>query len=404
MTPATTHPAPLFITGIARAGTNLLARMLSAHPAVEVAIDPYMPLLRSFRNAVIWRHFDESTAARYSTAPFQDYYFTNERLQIMDAIQASDLDIAFADGERAALLQAVCARAELESPDLEPLLGRLSGTTYRELFDSALAIIVEARSASGCKWVGMKEVWTVEFCAVLARAYSQAKFIVIMRDPRAVVASMHKLAEKDVTQRAHTLSYARHWRKYAAFCTFYASQPSLRERFYVVQYENLVSDPARGARALCEFLGLHVVPEMEQSDGFWDPATRTVWRGNSSYAERIEGIDAALAERWKMTLDPAALALIELACGPEMRLFGYAPSTSVSVADPQALDFLVRDSKMPASWRSDLGDVQQDYGFELFRLAALHAQSLTDEKTIRRCFLFSSVLDAVRSASLHTTA
>ena len=404
MTPATPHPAPLFITGTARAGTNLLARMLSAHPAVEVAIDPYMPLLRSFRNAVISRHCDESTAARYSTAPFQDYYFTDERLQVMDAIQAADLDIAFAQEERSALVQAVTERAGLESPDLEPLLGQLSGATYRELFDSALAIIVEARSAAGCEWVGMKEVWSVEFCSALARAYPHARFVVIMRDPRAVVASMHQLAEKDVTQRAHTLSYARHWRKCAAFCTFYASQPWLSGRFHVVRYEDLVADRARGACAVCDFLGLQVVPEMECGDGFWDPATRTMWRGNSSYAARVEGTATAIAERWRTTLDPAALALIELVCGPEMALFGYAPSMSRSVADPQALEFLIRDSEMPGSWRSDLENVQEDYGFELFRLAAFHAQSLTDEKTIRRCFLFSSVLDAVRSASLRIPA
>jgi hypothetical protein len=405
MSLAARSPAPLFITGTARAGTNLLARLLSYHPSVEIAIDPYMPLLRSFRNAAISNRCDAVIAARYTAAPFQDYYFTDERLGVMDVIQAADLDLPFDNAEAPALREAIKARAGLESPDLEPLLGRLSGKTFRALFDSALALIAAARDASECAWVGTKEVWSVEFCAALARAYPRAKFIVIMRDPRAVVASMHKLAEKDATQRAHTLSYLRHWRKCAAFCTHYDSLPLLSGRFQVVRYEDLVSEPARTARVLCDFLSLEFVPGMEQTEGFWDPATRSMWYGNSSYTERVSGIETGLAERWRTSLDPAVLALVELACGPEMRLFGYGPLVAEPIGpDPHVLDFLARDDQAQLSWRSDLQDVQQDYGFELFRIAAAGLQALQNEKMIRRCFLFETALAAIRGNRASVTA
>jgi hypothetical protein len=389
-------PAPLFVIGTARAGTNLLARLLSAHPAIEIAIDPYLPLLRAFRNAAIEERCDAAVAAGYTAAPFQDYYFSDERLSVMDAIQQAELDLPFDPAQRPQLIASIRARAALEAPDLDPLLERLAGTTYRELFDSALAIVADSRKARACRWVGAKEVWAIEFCAPLARAYAAAKFVVIVRDPRAVVASMHKLAEKDPTQRAHTLSYLRHWRKCAAFCIEYAADPLLRDRLHVVGYEDLVADPGRCARELCRFLEVDFVADMEHTEGFWDPATRSLWRGNSSYAERVTGIDGALAQRWRTTLEPGAATLSDLVCGPEMRLFGYEPVAQSAAGEGEALEFLLRDDRAELSWRSDLGDIQQDYGFELFRAATARSSAVMDETILRRCFLFTSVCDALR--------
>ena len=53
--------APLFVTGTARSGTNLVARMLDAHPEVSVACDPYFPLFHSLRNARGLRVHQEAT-------------------------------------------------------------------------------------------------------------------------------------------------------------------------------------------------------------------------------------------------------------------------------------------------------------------------------------------------------
>ena len=397
------QPSFLFITGTARSGTNLVSRLLSAHPAVTVAIDPFLPLIRSFRNAVIRDRCDAEMALRFTEAPFQDYYFTDERLAVMDAIQEADLGMAFDSGERNGLLSALRARASLESPDVVPLLDRLSGMTFRELFDSALAMVGETRGSTGWRYVGIKEVWTIEFCAALARAYGDGKFIVIMRDPRAVVASMHTLAEKDSSQRAHTLSYARHWRKCAAFCKHYQKLPLLKNRFHMVRYEDLVADPESVTRRLCEFLEIDFLPQMTQTDNFWDPATKKLWQGNSSYTDRLGGIDRKSADRWRDTLDQSALKVIELACAPEMNLFDYQSSgpCGCMISDPEIFDFLLRDGATKCSWRSDFGDVQLDYGFELFRHALIGTRNAAqDPVVLRRAFLFNDLLDVIQQKAL----
>jgi len=67
-------------------------------------------------------------------------------------------------------------------------------------------VVKQIRKATRRKWVGMKEVWIIEFLTPLARAYPEARFIVIMRDPRAVIASMQALARSDPSQLAHTIA------------------------------------------------------------------------------------------------------------------------------------------------------------------------------------------------------
>ena len=387
----------LFVTGTARSGTTLLAQMLNAHPSVAVALDPYLPLFRSFRNASIRSNCEASTAGRFVTGPLQDYYFTDERLTVMDAVQAGTLDAAFNASERDDLLTALTGRAGLAAPELVPLLAELFGRTYRELFDRAFANVAEARNARQKRWVGVKEVWSVEFCKPLAAAYPNAKFIVIMRDPRAVVASMHKLAAKDVTQRAHTLSYARHWRKFVGFYDHYLRSDEFRGRLLVIRYEDLVASPQSVAGRLCEFLGIDLEPEMTAANGYGGRSTGSTWRHNSSHDTVGRGIDGSLAARWRTELEPTAGRLVELVCGPEMGLLGYRADGEATEFS-EVLEFFMQDHEKPCSWRSDLGYPHLDFQMELERRTLLSGTNVVgDRQGLRRNFLFEDMFKLLRS-------
>lgn len=71
-----TSYSPLFVFGLARTGTNLLAGMLNAHGSVVLELDPLLPFLKASRNAIVQTCAPESVADRFDPlAPFQDYYF-----------------------------------------------------------------------------------------------------------------------------------------------------------------------------------------------------------------------------------------------------------------------------------------------------------------------------------------
>src|SRR5262245_26296819 len=101
---------PLFVSGTARGGTNLAIMMASVHPAVELVQDPFLALLKSFRNTLIGKAglpgFDLQS-------PLDEYYYFDERLAVMRAIQEADFNLAFDQSGLDALRTALAARMSL---------------------------------------------------------------------------------------------------------------------------------------------------------------------------------------------------------------------------------------------------------------------------------------------------
>jgi hypothetical protein len=381
----------LFVTGTARGGTNLVARMLDAHPAATVAVDPFFPLFRSLRDAFL-------RARGFTVAPgfpLQDYYCSDDRIAALDAVQDGSLGVGVGRADVARLRADLTARACDDAADVVPFLDLVAGETYRELFDGAVAAVAAARSARD-GWVGCKEVWVVELFRSIARACPDARFVLVHRDPRAVLASLLALAAVDPTQRAHPLSYARHWRKAVAFGEHYGRDPLFAGRLCTVRYEDVVADPAAAALELSAFLDLEYDDAMLGRDGFVDRARGGVWRGNSSYTDAQPGVADDRVDRWRTSLDPRALALVELVCGPELALAGYEPGADDPDEDV-VLAYLEEVDRNAGSWRSDLGDPRRDLECERARRRLLSDDG-ADTAAARRAFLFEEVFAAARSA------
>lgn len=388
-------PRPLFLTGIARGGTNLVARMLAAHPEAMVAIDPFLPLYKSLRNAIVRRAADPEIRDFDEGEPLHDSYFSARDRRILDRIERSDLEIPFEEGEWPGLAERLAARAAEEAGDLVPHLGRLAGArTYREIFARTLDLVASARGAERRRWVGSKDVWTIDFFPALARAFPEARFIVIRRDPRGVVASNEPA--RGSTDYGHPFSYARHWRKQVAMSLHFAGDPLLAERCRTVVYEDLVSDPEASMRSLCRFLEIDFAAEMLDASRFHDYTRNAPWTANTSFGP-FEGIHPAPRDRWRSTLDGALARTVEFLCGPEMTLAGYDAGTGLDRPGPEVLRCFLDRSADAASWRSTTGDPQSDLGFELFRRELLGLpEPVRDEELVRRSFLYDDVHRALR--------
>lgn len=391
--------APLFVTGLARSGTTLLGRMLGAHPEVEVASDPLLPVFASFRSAVL-------TAARKAgddvvdpALPFQDYYFTDPRIRTLDRMQAASLDLPLPPGEQERLAGVLPGRAKDEAADLLDHLGRIRGGTYAEYLASALNVVADARATSKTRYVGVKEVWILELFPALLRAFPDARFLLVMRDPRANLHSMLALNDRYPAEAGQALSYARHWRKHAAFCWRHLGDPELARRFLVLRYEDLVLDPERCARIICRLLDVSYDPTMVELERRIDPAHGRTWNNNSSFGFSRSGVSSESVERWREGMPGPIRKLVELVCSPEMLLHGYEPSRIEGVSpDPEVLAYLIESGEAVYNWRTDLQDVQQDYGFELFRHALLRlSEPPADVNLVRRSFLFVQLYAHLRT-------
>jgi Sulfotransferase family len=376
--------------------------MLGAHPGIEMAVDPLFPLFRSLRNALV-RHSGDPVVQALSdpSAPLQDYYFTADRIRVLDAIQAGELDVPFDDAEREVLQEQLAARAGIESPHLAERLRALRGATYRELFDECFRTISDEGGAAAGDVVGTKEVWVIEFFAALRHEYPDLRLIVVQRDPRAIVASNLGMARTDPAQVAHVVSFARHWRKQEAFVAHYRANPELAGSLLVVRYEHVLSDPRGTAEAVCAFLGIPVDPAMIDPTAYRG-ADGGVWTANTSFESSGPGIRPELAERWRRSLPPTTVALVELVCGAEMEVAGYEPVSSDGGARPgsDVLADIVDANSREWSWRSDLGDPRRDFDCEVARRAMIEdADTPLHAAGTREAFLFPEALADLRGAA-----
>ena len=391
--------SPLFISGLARSGTNLLSRMIVAGNNASIAIHGFQPVFKAFRNSLVMQKGAVNIRANFDPAsPFGDGYFTREKRETLDLVLNADLSLQVDPNDRQPLQALIEARCSDDATDLLPLLYKLNLTRdYGATIQSIIDIVAEARGNSAHKWVGAVDTWHIDSFPALARQYSNARFIVIMRDPRANTASNQKGAEEHT--RANALSYLRQWRKYTALCRQFEKGP-FSQRFKWVRYEDLLLLPEETCRTVCDFLTIPFDPVMLDSSNYFDHGTGRLWRGNSSFKTVKKGFDTARIEHWRTFLDSPTIALADFVCGPDMVDLGYVPEMDC-ITDDQPTSILEHLTKINDDafwWRSDFADPQLDFGFEMVRRELLRLPEASDDVSlIRRNFLFEDTYAALRS-------
>jgi hypothetical protein len=388
---------PLFLFGIARSGTNLLAGMLNARRDVHIALDPLMPYFNSLQTALASRCGDAAVAERFAGgAVFQDGYFDPAVRALLDVVLSGELKLALSSALSAELVHRISVRAALESPALAAALVAARGATFDELLRDILDGI-GAHSGEALAWCGSKEVWTTDFVPLLARALPEARFILIRRDPRAILASLIAMMRSDPSQAAHTVSYMRHWRKEVALGHAFADAAALKNRLLIVRYEELAAAGEANARRLCAFLEL----PFDQSMLTPVAVDGAVSFGNSSF-EAMRGIAATSIERWRAKLDSATTRTIECHCGPEMLTDGYELTNTAPVWPDATVEQFVREAHAsPGSWRSDSGDTRADLAHEARRWDMMGGRASPSNAEIRTHFLFASVFEKLRKFSVN---
>jgi hypothetical protein len=372
---------PLFIFGIARGGTNLIARALAEHRQVAMVLDILMPVFRLWRNLACAAGLPDDAKRRFDpAAPFQDYYFHRDGAALLQTLFAAGGDLPVSAQARAELREAVVARTALEHPDLAQTMGKLDGATISAIFSSILEIVRDQGGRADLAYVGFKEVWTIDFLPALARLFPEARFIVIHRDPRAVVTSLLAMGRKDETQKAHAVSYMRHWRKQVVLAQAFAADRSYGPRLAGIRFEDLCAKPGLELARICESLGIGVEPEMLRPGGDWP--------GNSSFGPRLAHIDAQAVERWRSTIAPALLETVDFHCGREMRMIGYKPDHERGVLTPGIVETVREFDADPGKWRSDACDWQTGLAWECLRQQT--ETMAWPEDLARRCFLIPS--------------
>ena len=273
---------PFFIVACARSGTTLLRAMLDRHP--EVAIVPESHFITE-----LWE-----TRRRYGAEG-----------------RVSD---------REAFLRDLGANPRFRLWDLprdllREEMDRLEGAaTFAEAVTAPFRAY--ARWKGKGRW-GDKTPVYVEDIPLLAALFPHARFVHVLRDGRDVALSMMDLDRLHRGPASPALFWARRVRRGRA------DGSALGPRRYTeLRYEDLVEDPERALRPLCEFLDLPFDPAvLEHREGGSDLVPEPLrWMHRRLDLPPTKGL-----RDWRTEMSPRDAARFQVVAGSALAEFGYPP-------------------------------------------------------------------------------
>lgn len=279
--------SPIFIVGANRSGTTLLRLLLNAHSRIAIPDELiYFDAHLAGVPVEQWRNPGLSSEAYEAFVN----HFLHEHCRPFDELDKGQLKEEILTG-----------RPDFRRP-------------YR------LALEAWARHYGKERW-GEKTPGNLFYADVILDMFPEARFLYVVRDPRAGVASMQEVSFFPDDLIFNALSRRKHDTKGRALLERHV--PSAQRM--TVRYEDLVREPAPKTRSICHFLEEPFEPQMlqfhEGADRYMkDEATQSY---NTTATQPItdDRIDA-----WKRRLTPDQVAIVEHVCADVMRAFDYAPT------------------------------------------------------------------------------
>jgi hypothetical protein len=165
----------------------------------------------------------------------------------------------------------------------------------------------------------------------LARVFPRLKFVAVVRDPRAVVAS-----NLEVGWSAEAVAPAVRWNDDVRLVRSAAAALG-RARVLRLRYEDVVDDPGTARARLGSFLGRPVAGPPAESGGAPLFASWETWKRGATGA-----IDPARRDRWRDTLTPGQAADVAAVCRAGMASLAYADA-------PARRDAWERRARLPVA-------------------------------------------------------
>lgn len=293
-----TQPGYIFIVGSFRTGTTLLRRILNC--SEDVALCHETHFLGGLTNQGFRRKFAKVGDISTDTGAKKvvDYIYTHGG--------------AFWNWVRKNVDRQEFSRRLLESD-----------RTDRALFDLVMRFYADGKPIRGEKTPAH-----IHYVSTLLEWFPRAKIIHTFRDPRAIFVSKEKrkIKQENVSLRYRivrqselildiylSLNVLIHWLRIVQL--HYQYQRLYPHNYYLVKFEDLISDPKTNLRELCDFLEINFSEAMLQQ--------KVVNSSFVSRDEQVQSFDTSAIDRWRSYLHPVTNWWFVLWCKKHLLEFGY---------------------------------------------------------------------------------
>ena len=278
--------SPVFIVGCDRSGTTLLRLMLNQSPILHIPQESKF-LVSLQKNQELYGDF---------TKPYQRWFFIRDLQTNQATIKTFTFPVF-----------------DLTLEEAEATLVEAAPTDF---FGAAAAMFTaSARKCNKQHW-GDKTPHQIQHISFLAEAFSDAKFIHIIRDGRDVAVSIRKAG----WHGGKILKIARYWKKQVEAGRS-AGVLLGKSRYFEVYYEQLVMQPEKTLKDLCSWLEIEYTSQMMK---YYLTADDKIPKEHSNLFELVKKpIDSSRAFGWKQILSNKEIADFESETAELIELLGY---------------------------------------------------------------------------------
>jgi hypothetical protein len=290
-----------FIMGRPRSGTTLLTTLFNAHPNVRIAPEfPVMIFLyQKFRNVKVW---DEA-----AIRSFIDHAFYFSKTSKINSRRVNNLKI-----DKEFILQELL-RYKPEEASLQLFMKSINYYAY-SIYSKEKTLLIGDKNP----------VYSV-FAHRFRKIFPDAKFICIIRDYRDNFISIKKLADKEVAVEAPSVPLqVGRWKFFVS--RFLKLKKRFPDRYYILRYEDLVTDQEKTFRSICGFLGIPFTPAVFEYYQKKDVTLQTY--GNPTWekfhSNVLKPINTGSMNTWQNEMTPKQVRMADHIAGKYADKLGYA--------------------------------------------------------------------------------
>lgn len=271
----------IFITGCPRSGTTMLGSILSNSDSVIVTPESH------FFNDFVFNHLSELSSSAKKTK-LVDYYNNHYRFK----------------------------QWEINASHIPNLPEQVTLSSYSKVIEETVKYYAEKHSSQKINDNSTRIDHTpsnIRDFKLLDTLFPDSKFVYIVRDPRAIYASI-----KDLDWGPNSaMKLSQLWIEYVA--AYFALKKIDSNRVYLIKYEDLLENPDVALRELCRFLKFEYSESMfSDSNSFKLPKSTF-----SQHALVGKALDKTRIDKWKKELHNRDIKIIETNCGSSLDAFEY---------------------------------------------------------------------------------
>lgn len=323
-----------FICGHPKSGTSLLMTLLDSHPQLLVYPE----------ESAFFRRFSRVTSGMTWEQKVEQADHHLLHMFEWDAADPPPGQVGFPDRDYTAFSY------ERVKKEFREWIRRLGKKESSILPAALLAYGTESGMLTDRtrRWVE-KTPYNEKYADKIFSLWPAARCIHVIRDPRDNYTSYRR---KHPDWSPRTFAYS--WNT----STSLAAENQARfggDRYLVVRFEDLLSDPEAALESIRDFLEIEDDPVLRKPTRAGRP-----WGGNSMFGDRFAKVSRAPLGRWKGSLDENAVRQLEAASGTLMRRWGYALSGSPGIFRKVSWMVYVLRRKLHSRWKSSQAEISNN--------------------------------------------